>query len=70
MQEVKTFKQAELVLKVNRAYDTTLLNLSAWKPFERVERSPADCGCSRVNGLRRRFDSAAPCIEHHHAPPS
>lgn len=33
MQEVKTFKQTELVLKVNRAYDTTLLDLSAWKPF-------------------------------------
>lgn len=33
MQEVKTFKQSELTLKVNRAYDTNLLNLDAWKPF-------------------------------------
>ena len=33
MQELKTFKQSELVLKVNRAYNTNNLNLSAWKPF-------------------------------------
>ena len=33
MQEVKTFKQSELVLKVNRVYDTNALDLRAWKPF-------------------------------------
>lgn len=33
MQEVRTFKQSELVLKVNRAYDTTTLDLGAWEPF-------------------------------------
>ncbi len=33
MQETKTFKQSELVLKVNRAYDTNSLDLGAWKPF-------------------------------------
>lgn len=33
MQEVKTFKQSELILKVNRAYDSNLLNLEDWKPF-------------------------------------
>lgn len=33
MQEVKTFKQSELVLKVNRAYNTNLLDLSVWKPY-------------------------------------
>lgn len=33
MQEIITFKQSELVLKVNAAYDTNKLDLSAWKPF-------------------------------------
>lgn len=33
MQELKTFKQSELVLKVNRAYNTNNLDLCAWKPF-------------------------------------
>ncbi len=33
MVEIKTFKQSELVLKVNRVYDTGLLNLNAWRPF-------------------------------------
>ena len=33
MQEIKTFKQSELVLKVNCAYDTTLLDLAAWEPY-------------------------------------
>lgn len=33
MQDVKTFRQAELVLGVNRVYDTGKLDLRAWKPF-------------------------------------
>lgn len=33
MVEVKTFRQSELVLKVNRVYDTNRLDLSAWRPF-------------------------------------
>ena len=33
MQEVKTFKQSELVLKVNNAYDTNNLKLGDWKSF-------------------------------------
>ena len=33
MQEVKTFKQSELVLKVNKAYDTNNLRIDEWKPF-------------------------------------
>lgn len=33
MQEIKTFKQSELVLKVNKVYDTNKLDLDAWKPF-------------------------------------
>lgn len=33
MVEVKTFKQSELLLKVNRVYNTNLLDLNAWKPF-------------------------------------
>lgn len=33
MQEIKTFKQSELVLKVNRAYDTNALDLDSWQPF-------------------------------------
>lgn len=33
MQEIKTFKQSELVLKINRAYNTNRLDLSAWKPY-------------------------------------
>ena len=33
MQETKTFKQSELVLKVNRAYDTNLLDLGEWQSF-------------------------------------
>ena len=33
MVEIKTFRQSELVLKVNRVYDTNRLDLSAWRPF-------------------------------------
>lgn len=33
MQELKTFKQSDLVLKVNRAYNTNFLDLGAWRPF-------------------------------------
>lgn len=33
MVEVKTFRQSELVLKVNRVYNTNRLDLSAWRPF-------------------------------------
>lgn len=33
MQEVKTFRQAELVLKVSNVYDTTKLDINAWTPF-------------------------------------
>lgn len=33
MQEVKTFKQSELVLKVGRDYDAAELDLGAWEPF-------------------------------------
>ena len=33
MQEIKTFKQSELVLKVNGVYDTRALDLCAWEPF-------------------------------------
>lgn len=33
MQEIKSFKQSELVLKINKVYDTNKLNLSEWKPF-------------------------------------
>lgn len=33
MEEVKSFKQSELVLQVSTVYDTTKLNLSAWMPF-------------------------------------
>ena len=33
MQDLKTFKQSELVLKVNKAYNTNELNLSEWRPF-------------------------------------
>ena len=33
MREVKTFRQSELTLKVNRAYDTGRLDLEAWRPF-------------------------------------
>lgn len=33
MQETKTFKQSELVLKVNRAYDTNRLDLGEWQSF-------------------------------------
>lgn len=33
MVEVKTFRQSELVLKVNRVFNTSLLDLNAWKPF-------------------------------------
>ncbi len=33
MQEIKTFKQSELVLKVNKAYDTNNLKLGDWKSF-------------------------------------
>lgn len=33
MVEVKTFKQSELVLKVNRVYNTNFLDLHAWRPF-------------------------------------
>lgn len=33
MVEVKTFRQSELVLKVNRVYNTNKLDLSEWRPF-------------------------------------
>ena len=33
MQEVKTFRQSELVLKVSNIYDTTKLDINAWMPF-------------------------------------
>ena len=33
MQEVKTFKQNDLVLKVHPVYDPALLDLDAWDPF-------------------------------------
>ena len=33
MQEVKAFRQAELVLKVSNVYDTTKLDINAWTPF-------------------------------------
>ena len=33
MQDIKYFKQADLVLKVNHAYDTNKLDLCAWEPF-------------------------------------
>ena len=33
MVEVKTFRQSELVLKVNRIYNTNKLDLSEWRPF-------------------------------------
>lgn len=33
MQEIKTFKQSELVLKVNSVYDTNVLDYAAWQPF-------------------------------------
>lgn len=33
MVEVKTFRQSELVLKVNSVYNTNRLDLSAWRPF-------------------------------------
>ncbi len=33
MQEMKTFKQAELTLKVSNVYDTNMLDLAAWQPF-------------------------------------
>jgi len=33
MVEVKTFRQSELVLKINRVYNTNMLDLDAWKPF-------------------------------------
>lgn len=33
MQEIKSFKQSELLLKINKVYDTNKLNLSEWKPF-------------------------------------
>jgi len=33
MQDIKTFKQSDLVLKVNKVYDTNKLNLDEWKPF-------------------------------------
>lgn len=33
MQEIKSFKQSELVLKVSTVYDTTKLDYYAWQPF-------------------------------------
>lgn len=33
MQDIKTFKQSDLVLKVNKVYDTNKLNLDEWRPF-------------------------------------
>lgn len=33
MKEIKVFKQSELVLKINHAYNTNSLKLSEWRPF-------------------------------------
>ncbi len=33
MQEIKSFKQSELLLKINKAYDTNRLNINEWKPY-------------------------------------
>lgn len=33
MQEIKTFKQSDLVLKVSSVYDTNALDYAAWQPF-------------------------------------
>ena len=33
MQEIKTFKQSDLVLKVSSVYDTNELDYVAWQPF-------------------------------------
>lgn len=33
MQDIRIFKQSELVLKVNRVYNTNALDLDAWQPF-------------------------------------
>lgn len=33
MQEIKTFKQSDLVLKVSSVYDTNELDYAAWQPF-------------------------------------
>lgn len=33
MQEIKTFKQSDLVLKVSSIYDTNVLDYAAWQPF-------------------------------------
>lgn len=33
MEDIKSFKQSDLVLKVNRAYNTNVLDLSEWMPF-------------------------------------
>lgn len=33
MQEIKTFKQSDLVLKVSSVYDTNKLDYAAWQPF-------------------------------------
>ena len=33
MQEIKTFKQSDLVLKASSAYDTNKLDYAAWQPF-------------------------------------
>ena len=33
MQDIKTYKQSDLVLRVNKVYDTNKLNLDEWKPF-------------------------------------
>ena len=33
MQDTKTFKQSELILKVSHVYDTNKLDLGIWLPF-------------------------------------
>lgn len=33
MQEIKIFKQSDLVLKINTVYDTNVLNYDEWQPF-------------------------------------
>lgn len=33
MQEIRAFKQSELVLKVSDVYDTNMLDYAAWQPF-------------------------------------
>ena len=46
MQDIKYFKQADLVLKVNHAYDTNKLDLCAWEPF--IDRLCGDRTCLKT----------------------